>query len=659
MIIIKNTMVNKILKVIICVFSIIIIFTGCKNSVDNSSDSESNSNDSITSEYTSDNSTETNSESESTNISISNESESSESGTESQMESSKVSSRTSSKISSQISSNVNSSSIESDIESDTEIPVAVTYWVSVNGDDFNPGTKEEPFRSIETASSMVKAGDTVKIMPGTYYESIYIYATGTREMPITFESTIRHGAVISGYSNHFRPFSNSTGDYVTIRGIWFNDCPLSADGMFSEQVIMPGRGWAVEDCRFSNSGVGIGYNSSGRNVSDTSVLRCVFEDMDVTASWAWGSVNKLMENHLIKDTIIRRTNRLNFDPGWGAMGMKYGFTKNLVADGVISYDNNGIGFWLDWKNDNFTVKNSTFFGNHAGMAYANFQDNSIQDRSWAGIGFASEGNVSGVLTNNVAYSNLNAGFSMWESGKGGGIDITGNIFADNSQNIELRAMNRDEFGHNPRLGDLNISNNTFFTWKSANISTTSLMETAAGYPLPGDAGIVIDENEYNFPDKPLNLTISKWLSKNVTKFSDLFPILKIEESFIQGDTEFSAPLIAVYKTTLADVGTSRMWQVDSLQAENNNIDKITGKAKLGDIVKIPVSGRKQFVKSGNDWFTEVYDLQARYIKIKLNESQKIWLEENVLSYASIKQVEIQVKITKLQPYSIEASMVTG
>ena len=36
-----------------------------------------------------------------------------------------------------------------------------TYYVSIKGDDSNPGTLELPFRSINNAVSKVKAGDTI------------------------------------------------------------------------------------------------------------------------------------------------------------------------------------------------------------------------------------------------------------------------------------------------------------------------------------------------------------------------------------------------------------------------------------------------------------------------------------------------------------------
>ena len=46
------------------------------------------------------------------------------------------------------------------------------YYVSVKGNDSNPGTIEKPFRTITKAASMMKIGDVCYVREGTYRESI-------------------------------------------------------------------------------------------------------------------------------------------------------------------------------------------------------------------------------------------------------------------------------------------------------------------------------------------------------------------------------------------------------------------------------------------------------------------------------------------------------
>ena len=44
------------------------------------------------------------------------------------------------------------------------------YFVSVSGDDFGPGSKERPFKTISKAASLAVAGDSVTVGAGTYRE---------------------------------------------------------------------------------------------------------------------------------------------------------------------------------------------------------------------------------------------------------------------------------------------------------------------------------------------------------------------------------------------------------------------------------------------------------------------------------------------------------
>ncbi len=49
---------------------------------------------------------------------------------------------------------------------------AATYYVATNGDDSNPGTSSQPWRSISAALSRVQGGDTVIVKDGTYTGTI-------------------------------------------------------------------------------------------------------------------------------------------------------------------------------------------------------------------------------------------------------------------------------------------------------------------------------------------------------------------------------------------------------------------------------------------------------------------------------------------------------
>ncbi|MEO1427561.1 MAG: right-handed parallel beta-helix repeat-containing protein [Cyanobacteria bacterium J06633_8] len=83
-------------------------------------------------------------------------------------------------------------SINSPIDKDTDAgdsinsPVdAETYYVSPDGSDDNPGTKEKPWKTVNYAvqkDSAVKAGDTILVQPGTYTELITLDKSGNEEL---------------------------------------------------------------------------------------------------------------------------------------------------------------------------------------------------------------------------------------------------------------------------------------------------------------------------------------------------------------------------------------------------------------------------------------------------------------------------------------------
>jgi len=73
-----------------------------------------------------------------------------------------------------------------------------TYYVSVEGKDTNPGTYEEPFKSINGALRKIVPGDTVLVRGGVYYEKISFPKSGTPSKRITIKAFPEERPVIDG-----------------------------------------------------------------------------------------------------------------------------------------------------------------------------------------------------------------------------------------------------------------------------------------------------------------------------------------------------------------------------------------------------------------------------------------------------------------------------
>ncbi|MEO2004741.1 MAG: right-handed parallel beta-helix repeat-containing protein, partial [Candidatus Poribacteria bacterium] len=91
---------------------------------------------------------------------------------------------------------------------DTRSPVA---------DDRNPGTRDLPFRTIQHAADVARAGDTVTVASGVYREAVNLRHSGEPGRLITFVG--EPGAVITG-ADVIREWERVPGDLPIYRAPW-------------------------------------------------------------------------------------------------------------------------------------------------------------------------------------------------------------------------------------------------------------------------------------------------------------------------------------------------------------------------------------------------------------------------------------------------------
>jgi hypothetical protein len=73
-----------------------------------------------------------------------------------------------------------------------------SWFVSPAGSDQNPGTIAAPFKSIQHAATIAKAGDHVEIRAGVYHEEVTPANSGTPGNPIVFEAYNGEKVTITG-----------------------------------------------------------------------------------------------------------------------------------------------------------------------------------------------------------------------------------------------------------------------------------------------------------------------------------------------------------------------------------------------------------------------------------------------------------------------------
>jgi hypothetical protein len=97
----------------------------------------------------------------------------------------------------------------------------VCYHVATTGNDANPGTAAQPFRTIQKAADIVNAGDGVLVENGVYTGGatvVYINRSGTEANRIVFRAANRWGAIIDGNSNASTTGIAIPGGFVWVEG---------------------------------------------------------------------------------------------------------------------------------------------------------------------------------------------------------------------------------------------------------------------------------------------------------------------------------------------------------------------------------------------------------------------------------------------------------
>ena len=84
------------------------------------------------------------------------------------------------------------------LQATSTVSFSATYYVSLNGSNGNPGTKEKPFRSIQEAADLLRPGDTCYVREGVYRESVLLTRSGKPGKPICLAAYPGEKVVLDG-----------------------------------------------------------------------------------------------------------------------------------------------------------------------------------------------------------------------------------------------------------------------------------------------------------------------------------------------------------------------------------------------------------------------------------------------------------------------------
>jgi hypothetical protein len=123
--------------------------------------------------------------------------------------------------------------------SNSSLNTTSTYYVAPTGQDQNAGTLNAPFRTIQHAASVARAGDSVIIRGGTYRETIVPQNSGTAVTPITFQAAPGETVTLCGTT------SVPTNSWVRVgtTNTWYTTWPgnYTSSNNQSDQVFVDGK----------------------------------------------------------------------------------------------------------------------------------------------------------------------------------------------------------------------------------------------------------------------------------------------------------------------------------------------------------------------------------------------------------------------------------
>lgn len=134
-----------------------------------------------------------------------------------------------------------------------------TFFVDASkGDDAGPGSKGEPWKTINHAMKQVRAGHTLYLREGSYFENIYCAAAGTPDAPITIRAYPGERVTIDGGIPEFQidpygswePYSGGAEGEYTSTKVYRNVRDVL--GLFGDSNVGLQTYWHLEDLRAEN-----------------------------------------------------------------------------------------------------------------------------------------------------------------------------------------------------------------------------------------------------------------------------------------------------------------------------------------------------------------------------------------------------------------------
>jgi len=336
------------------------------------------------------------------------------------------------------------------------------YYVATTGNNSNPGTKSQPWRTIQKAADTMEAWDTCIVVAGDYYERVRVTRSGTSDGPISY---VAQGAVT------MRGFT-VLADYIKLTGFDITDTP--DDNVDGFGIFLRGSYCTIE-ANYIHYCTRGGMSMYVEPHDSAAVSNCIIRNNRLYKN-AMAGIQVFGRNHLVEGNEVWGT--IQYHPNWANppswadadgitfFGTGHTFRKNYIHD--IKYGDEG--------NVNPHIDCFQSWGPAYGIIFEQNLCLNIQEQtpSEAGQGFMLEGVSDLIIRNNVIRS-----FRDVQAFGSDGLTIVNNTFAGN---LWLDPPQQGSIGLNSSP-HATVLNNIFYDRPSSYVSadSASLQGLAVGY----------------------------------------------------------------------------------------------------------------------------------------------------------------------------------
>ncbi|OUL33598.1 hypothetical protein BV372_15825 [Nostoc sp. T09] len=322
-----------------------------------------------------------------------------------------------------------------------------TYYVSGSGNDRNNGLQESTaFRSLQKAADLVKAGDTVLVMNGTYtqanpYQEIMRInkKQGTASAPITFKAYPGHKPFIK--SKNFTGIKLIGSSYITIDG-------LTLEGNNDNITLQ----YALQQKNNLNNPQTSGNGIEIRDFSHHIVIR-----NNKVSKFGGTGISSVKADYLTYENNVVSQNCFYTPWGANALGVMYSWNSDnntsqykIIIRGNTVYENKSLVPWRDAGK--VTEGHGIMIDDNK-----NTQQNSLHQLY--------RGKT--LVANNISFKNGAAGIHVYSSAY---VDVVNNTTYQNSQYPDTK-----QYGEISAIAadQVKVFNNIMYARKDGPVNNTS------------------------------------------------------------------------------------------------------------------------------------------------------------------------------------------